>query len=119
MHAALIRRILWLTVKGPEQMRYESEHCENMWDSCTGRCKADINHGTAQKERITRASWKQRPKTNAVLACTTGTSTLPLVEARTEGVVDVSPQHRTRGVFGLTRIYWTLEPVRGMGMPSN
>ena len=37
-------------VKGPEQMRCESEHCENMWNACTGRCKTDINHGTAEKK---------------------------------------------------------------------
>ena len=69
---------------------------------------------------------KSKDQTNAVVASTTGTSTLPfaeagqqpLAEAGTDGIVDVSPQHRTRSAFELTRICWTLKPMQRMGMPS-
>ena len=55
---------------------------------------------------------KQGPKTNAVLAYTTGRATLPLAEAGTEGIVDVPRQHTTRGAFELTRFCWTLNHCR-------
>ena len=82
------------------------------------RAQADVTQTSTtgqQKRKDHACKLKQRPKTTAVLACTTGTSTLPLAEARTEGIVDVSPQHRTRGAFELTRICWTLKPIQRVG----
>ena len=40
---------------------------------------------------------------------------LPLAEAGTEGIVDVSPQDRTQSAFESTRIYWTLKTNVGNG----
>ena len=66
------------------------------------RAQAGVKQ-TSTTEQLKRESHacklKQRPTRDVVLACATGTATLPLAEAGTEGIVDVSPQHRTRGAF--------------------
>ena len=71
---------------------------------------------------------EQGPKPDAVLACTTGTATLPLAEAgqhclshrlRLMQVLVCLHSTEHRGHFELTRIFWTLEPMQGMGVPSN
>ena len=78
------------------------------------RAQAGVKQ-TSTTEQLKRESHacklKQGPTRDVVLACATGTATLPLAEAGTEGIVDVSPQHRTRGAFRIdSHLMDTLQP---------